>query len=62
MWEFKEKEMKSLLNNYFVEKKKLETEIEEKDGEREELIIRLKFLEQENERANRELIRWKERL
>jgi hypothetical protein len=32
MWEFKEKEMKSLLNNYFVEKKKLETEIEEKDG------------------------------
>ena len=53
--------MKNLLNNYFVEKKKLETELEDRDADIEEIIIKDKFLEQENQRINRELIRWKER-
>lgn len=61
VWEAKEKEMKILLNNYFIEKKKLEADLEEKDEDVEELIIKYKFLEQENERMSRELIRWKER-
>jgi hypothetical protein len=53
--------MKLLLNNYFLEKKKLEGELEEQQGAYEEVLIKQKFLEQENERLNRELIRWKER-
>lgn len=53
--------MKVLLNNYFIDKKKLESDLEEKDGEIEELLIKHKFLAQENERISRELIRWKER-
>ena len=61
VWEAKEKEMKVLLNNYFIEKKKLEADLEEKDEDVEELIIKYKFMEQENERMSRELIRWKER-
>lgn len=61
VWEAKEKEMKLLLNNYFLEKKKLEGELEEQQGAYEEVLIKQKFLEQENERLNRELIRWKER-
>ena len=40
--------MKVLLGNYFVEKKKLETDLEEKEGEIQEIIIKVKFLEQEN--------------
>ena len=48
LWEAKEKEMKVLLGNYFVEKKKLETDMEEKEGEIQEIIIKVKFLEQEN--------------
>jgi hypothetical protein len=61
VWEAKEREMKILLNNYNLEKKKLEGELEEKEGETEEILIKQRFLEQENERINRELVRWKER-
>jgi hypothetical protein len=61
VWEAKEREMKLLLNNYVLEKNKLESELEEKEGEIEEILIKQRFLEQENERINRELIRWKER-
>jgi hypothetical protein len=61
VWEAKEREMKILLNNYLLEKRKLESELEEKEGETEEILIKQRFLEQENERINRELVRWKER-
>lgn len=40
--------MKNLLNNYLLEKKKLEAELEEKEGEVEEILIKQRFLEQEN--------------
>lgn len=53
--------MKNLLNNYLLEKKKLQAELEEKEGEVEEILIKQRFLQQENERINRELVRWKER-
>lgn len=32
LFETKEREMKSLLNNYFIEKEKLESELEEREG------------------------------
>ena len=32
LWEMKEKEMKVLLNSYYIEKKKLESDLEEKDN------------------------------
>ena len=35
--------------------------VEEREEQMEEVRIRQKFLEQENERVNRELVRWKER-
>ena len=60
-WEAREKELKQLLANYNVEKQRKEAESEEKDGHIEEQMIRLRFLEQENERLGRELVRWKER-
>jgi chromosome segregation ATPase len=61
LWEAKEREMKILLNNYLLEKKKLEAQLEDREGETEEILIKQRFLEQENERMNRELVRWKER-
>ena len=35
--------------------------VEEREQQMEEVRIRQRFLEQENERINRELVRWKER-
>lgn len=40
--------MKILLNNYLLEKKKLEGLLEEREGEAEEILIKQRFLEQEN--------------
>ena len=53
--------MKNLLNTYLLERRKAEGLVEEKEEEVEEIRIRQRFLEQENERINRELVRWKER-
>ena len=35
--------------------------VEEREEQMEDIRIRQRFLEQENERINRELVRWKER-
>ena len=51
--------MKNLLNTYLLERRKAEGLVEEKEEEVEEIRIRQRFLEQENERINRELVRWK---
>lgn len=53
--------MKTLLSNYCVERQRLEAQIEEGEERAEELLIKLRFLQQENERLSRELVRWKER-
>lgn len=53
--------MKALLASYFLERKKLESELEEKEGEIEEIIVKEKYLQLENERLNREYVRLKER-
>jgi hypothetical protein len=60
-WEAREKELKQLLASYNVQKQRLDVDLEEKEGQIEEQLIRMRFLEQENERVNRELVRWKER-
>jgi hypothetical protein len=57
----KEKEYKNLLNAASIEKKRLEGEVEEKECAIGEMAIREKYLGQENERINRELLRSKER-
>jgi hypothetical protein len=55
------KEMRNLLQTYNLEKKHMQSMIEEKDGIIEEMDIKEKFALEEFEKVNREYVRWKER-
>jgi hypothetical protein len=52
-WEASEKELKLLLNKYCLDKQHLEAVLEESHSSTDELLIKLKFLQQENERLGR---------
>ena len=55
------KEMRNLLTRYNLEKREMQSMLEEKDEIIEEMDIKEKFALEEFEKVNREYVRWKER-
>ena len=55
------KEMRNLLTRYNLEKREMQSVLEEKDGIIEEMDIKERFALEEFEKVNREYVRWKER-
>jgi hypothetical protein len=53
--------MRNLLQTYNLEKKHMQSMLEDKDSTIEEMDIKEKFAMEEFEKVNREYVRWKER-